>query len=131
MVDLGNCKACGRPIVKDHEDKCVWCDAPLVKAPVPDPVPDTKENRIIRAKIATKKQQVDDIGQTGPVLTGLLGAFIFVIAIMPLEGFHTLWDCAIVGLVICGIAVWWYNHRENMRRILSNEINELEVELEP
>lgn len=92
--------------------------------------PESKEVRVLKAKIKTKQEEIKSISQTGPVLVAILGVFILFIAVIPLEGYHTLWDYAIVGIVICGFAVWWYSSRENQRKKVQGEIAELEAELE-
>lgn len=118
------CKACGNPIQPGEK----YCSKCFVLAPAPTETPkewapapifaDTKENRIIRAKIATKNEEMDNISNLGPILVGVLG-FLFCITIIGI----------IPGLIIIGFAIWWNSSRNNEMRKLKSEIKELEAEL--
>jgi hypothetical protein len=119
MAEKKVCPACG----KEHQaaDACPWCGAKVEKPAVPDipaTAPDTKENRVIRAKIATKQQQIKDISQIGPIILCIIGLPCLLLYIIP-------------GLIVIGAAVWWSSSRENEKKKLQNEIKELEAELEP
>jgi hypothetical protein len=78
---------------------------------------ESKQNRIIQRKIATKKEQIAGISEVGPILLCLLGIPALFLYIIP-------------GLVIIGISIWWSSSRENEKKKLRNEIKELEAELE-
>jgi hypothetical protein len=82
--------------------------------------PGSREVRVIHAKIATKRQQIEDISQTGPTLVVILGALVCLTIVGIL-----------LGLIIVGIGVWWSVSRTNEEKKLRNEIKELEAELEP
>lgn len=105
-------------ILKDGVMICPWCDT-REKSTAP---PDTKENRVILARIKTKKDQVDDISQTGPGLLIVLGIIVGIVFFGVLG--------IVIGLVIIGIGYWWSTSRSNEERKLRNEILELEAELE-
>lgn len=91
---------------------------------------ETKHNEITKAKIATKEQEIEDISHLGPILLMLLGAFIFAVAFFPFGGYGTIWDTAIIGLVVCGIAFVWHGSRIKEEKKLRNEIKELEASMD-
>jgi len=110
---------CGRAkVLKDGVMTCPWCE----DQESDDKIADTKGNRVIRAKIKTKRDQVDDISQTGPGLLIVLGIIIGII-FFGVGGIF-------IALVIIGIGYWWSTTRTNEEKKLRNEIRELEAELE-
>ena len=91
---------------------------------------ESKEFRVIRAKIATKEERIDEISMIGPIALAGIGILIFTISAIPSEEYGSLWGHALFGLIICGIAVWWLKSLEDKIAILKCKINELEAELE-
>jgi hypothetical protein len=85
--------------------------------------PDTRENKIVLAKIKTRQDQINDISQIGP------GVLISIGVLLILGVFLNLLF-PIIGLIIGGIGWWWSNSRESERKKLENEIRELEAELQ-
>lgn len=79
-----------------------------------------RENRVIRAKINTKKAEIDAIGILGPFV--LIGLGIII----------SFFFWGIIGIVIGVILIiagWmWRTHRENKITKLKNEIKELEAQ---
>jgi uncharacterized Zn finger protein (UPF0148 family) len=121
MAEEKICPACGKPHYA--ADVCPWCGAKVEKPAGEEPAEtstESKANRVIRAKIATKKQQVEDISQTGPFLVVCLGILVCITIVGIL-----------LGLIIIGLGIWWGVSRDNEEKKLKNEIKELEIELEP
>lgn len=85
--------------------------------------PESKEVRVLKAKIKTRKDQVDDISFTGPGLQITFGILICLFSIFLPFGI-------IFGLILIGIAIVWWNSRAAEEKRLRNEIRELEAELE-
>jgi uncharacterized membrane protein YvbJ len=116
------CKSCGNQ-TEPGDVYCKKCTAGIpveLRVPAKSPVPTiSKHNTIIMAKIATKKQQINDISQVGPVILVILG-ILFCLTIFGI----------ILGLIFIGVAIWWSSSRENEKNKLQSEIKELEVELE-
>lgn len=115
------CPSCG----KTHEaaERCPYCnaDVPVLKAP--ELAPESKEVRVLKAKIKTKKDQIADMSQTGPYALIIIGILVLVFSIFMFLGF-------ILGAILVGVGIWWSNTRTNEERRLRNEIAELEAELE-
>ena len=111
------CLSCG----KSHQamNFCPWCGTPVPAEP--DPIdatisnysryPDTKENRVIIQRIATKKEQIDCISETGPTLLIIFG----VLGCITIIGI-------IFGIILIGIGIWWSSSRQNEKKKLQNEI---------
>lgn len=78
---------------------------------------ETKETRIIRAKITTRKNQISNVGQ-------IFSIFLVV------AGFILLFFAPFIGVIlfITGILISVYCSRKNRR--LEDEIKELEAELD-
>lgn len=109
---------------KKHQSatKCPYCGAD-VPAAAPEPemriIPDTKENRVISAKISTKEDTLDTITQTGPIIVVVIGILccIAIIGIIP-------------GLILIVLGCWWSTTKENEKAKLLNEIKELNAEMD-
>jgi uncharacterized membrane protein YvbJ len=115
------CQKCGAENKNDAKF-CDRCGASMQLFPVapPQETPfSSKHNTVIAAKIATKKQQIKDISQIGPVILVILGILICLTIVG-----------IILGLILIGIAIWWSSSRENEKKKLQSEIKELEAELE-
>jgi hypothetical protein len=91
---------------------------------------ESKEHRVINAKIKTRVDQINNITLVGPILIAVLGIFVFLFGVVPMGKIGILWDFAFFGVVLIGVAVWWGNTRQNEIKRLQNEIRELEAELE-
>lgn len=85
--------------------------------------PEPKEVRVLKAKIKTRKDQISDISFTGPGLIVTLGVLICVFSFFLPFGF-------IIGIILIGIGIVWWNSRASEEKRLKNEIKELEAELE-
>ncbi|MEN6395956.1 MAG: hypothetical protein ABFC78_05680 [Methanoregula sp.] len=85
--------------------------------------PESKEVRVLKAKIKTRKDQAADISFTGPAILIVLGVLICLFLLLNLWAF-------IIGLILIGIGIVWWNSRSSEEKRLKNEIRELEVELE-
>ena len=114
------CPSCGK--VHQSPVACPWCGAAVLSGSSTEEKitapPDTKENKVIRAKIKTRRDQADAISQTGPILLFLFGAVVCITIIGIL-----------LGIILVGISIIWSNSRENEKKRLENEIKELEAEL--
>lgn len=91
---------------------------------------ESKDVRIIRAKIATRKKMIEDNGMFGPIVAASTGILMVLISFIPVEGISTMWYFAVGGLIDCGIALWWCKYRKDQITILKYEIKELEAELD-
>jgi uncharacterized membrane protein YvbJ len=111
------CQKCGKEN-KEGAAFCNACGAPLI------PVITSSKDKVIQAKVKTKRDQIEGISQTGPILACLVGLlFLFL-------GFLFNFLILIFGLILLGIAIWWSSGRENERKKLENEIKELQAEME-
>jgi uncharacterized membrane protein YvbJ len=109
------CPKCG----KDNSDNAAFCNSCGVSLErVSGQKTSSKHNEIITAKIATKKGEIDNISQVGPVLTVIVG-LIFCLLIVGV----------IIGIPMIIFAIWWSQTRENEKTKLRSEIKELEAEL--
>ena len=81
------------------------------------------KDKVIQAKINTKRDQIRGISQAGPILICLIGLLFLFLGV--LANFLIL----IVGLILLGIAIWWSSDRENEKKKLVNEIKELQAEI--
>lgn len=88
-----------------------------------DTVPESKEVRVLKAKIETKQEMVRAIGWVGPVIPVVAGLLICIIFFFSLYIF-------LAGLVVLGIGIWWTKKRGDERMRLLYEIKELEAELQ-
>lgn len=77
---------------------------------------DPRENRVIRAKMNTKQDEIKTCGQLAPILLVAVG---FV---------SMLWYW-VAGIILIIVGVLWSNSRENQYKKLKNEIKELEAQL--
>jgi hypothetical protein len=120
------CKFCRwfRNQTDPRADFCKNCSIGLLEEQIilknlpvkPDPNL-SKPDRIIKAKIATKQEEIKNISFIGPLIIGLLGIPALLFYIIP-------------GLILFGFAFWWGSRRNNRKKKLSSEIKELEAELE-
>jgi hypothetical protein len=108
------CRRCGGYSLPGFKH-CIWCNAPLTGPLPPKPIkpPDTQENRVILAKIKTRKDELERTSQLGPVLLFIIGLF------------GLIWLFG--GLLIIG-AVIWSRFISKTKLRLSNEIKELEAQ---
>jgi|SRR5208283_4497363 len=103
------CQKCGKENT-DGAAFCNSCGAPIVT------VGASPKNKVIQAKIQTKREQVEGISQIGPILLCLLGLPCLLLYIIP-------------GAIMIGVAIWWSSSRENEKKKLENEIKELQAEM--
>jgi uncharacterized membrane protein YvbJ len=116
------CPTCGKTQVTGSTE-CMYCGASLIMSKEEyethqmdySKFSDTKENRVILAKIATKRAEIDRKSFTGPLILGVIGLFTVLI---------------IIGILLILIAWVWYNSITQEVAKLKNEIKELEAELE-
>jgi uncharacterized membrane protein YvbJ len=109
------CQKCGGGN-KDGAIFCNSCGTDLRLVPVPaDEDTRTRHNKVISAKIATKREELKSYGQTGPAVLALIGLVLVL---------------AVIGILILIIAVWWSYDRAAKATKIENEIKELEAELE-
>lgn len=115
------CLKCGKEI-PDGSVACNYCGTIFASVPGTAATNNSKHNDVIKAKIATKEDQIDRISYWGP------GIVIFIGIVIGLLLFGV--TGIIIGLILIGVGIWWASNRENEKRKLENEIKELEVELE-
>ena len=113
------CQKCGKEL-PDGSVACNYCGAALSPSVDTLPSTDTKRAEVLKAKIATKQQQIESIGHWGPGILVVVG-FLLCLTIYGI----------IIGVILIGIGIWWSNSRVNEVNRLRSEIKELEVELEP
>jgi uncharacterized membrane protein YvbJ len=113
------CVTCGESVITGTRI-CPKCEGTRFsnEKPIIIPIENTKENRVIQAKIATKNEEINNISQTGPVLVFIIG-FICCLLIIGI----------FVGIPLILFAIWWNTTRANEKTKLQNEVKELEAEL--
>jgi uncharacterized membrane protein YvbJ len=109
------CQKCGKENT-DGAAFCNSCGALIVT------VGASPKNKVIQAKIQTKREQIAGISQVGPVLVCLLGILFLFMGLF--EGL-----VFIVGIILLGFTIWWSSKRENEKKKLENEIKELQAEM--
>ena len=114
-LTTGACESCGTwvPVGEKLCSRCLAIKLEDIKGPTI-----SKNSKIIAAKIAAKKEEINNISQAGPVLTVIVGIFfcIFIIG-------------AITGIPLIIFAIWWSSNREKEKKKLQGELTVLEIEL--
>ncbi|ABS55029.1 hypothetical protein Mboo_0511 [Methanoregula boonei 6A8] len=103
------CQKCGAQNADDAAF-CNSCGTQIVR------LGESPKDKVIQAKIQTKRDQIAGISQTGPILLCLLGLPCLLLYIIP-------------GAIMIGVAIWWSSSRENEKKKLENEIKELQAEI--
>ena len=111
----GACKSCGEPI-KLGEKLCGKCLAIKLEGMkvVSSMTPKKQRIESLRSKIAATKKEIEQSGQTGPIVLAVIGALLLIVG---------------VGLIIIIIAIIWAYLRDKEQKRLKELLFQYEGEL--